>query len=589
MLGSLRFRAAVAYVLLIAVAFAALGLYLLARVEHDFRAEIKADLASQARMTANLVLPLIDEGAPPSDFDRLAKQLGAGTDTRITIIAPSGTVLGDSEADPATMDNHLSRPEVQGAIRSGQGESERHSDTLGIDLTYVATAVTVDDSVAAVVRAARPTEAVNTSASDITRSTLIAIVITAASAALLSLAVGTTIMRPLGRLARAARSVAAGNLGERVKPRPSGEVGDVADAFNQMAQSVEELVAAASEERSRLTAVLNSSTDAILAVDAEGRIAFANQAAELLLGRGQDDMVGHPLAWAMPDDQVVRALRASREAQQRETRIIERPDGHTLRVSTAPIVGGGEWVALAVFHDTTEARRLEETRRDFVANVSHELRTPLASIKSVIETLQAGALEDRPATEDFLARADAEVDRMAQIVEELLELSRLESGQVPLAREPVEMGSALGRAVERLRPQAEKKGLRLTLEVAADLPPVTGDADRLERVALNLIHNAIKFTPDGGSVDVSAALVEAAVAVEVADSGVGIAPEELPRIFERFYKADRARGSGGTGLGLAVVKHIVEAHGGTVSVRSEQGHGSVFTFTIPVVSSSPDS
>jgi two-component system phosphate regulon sensor histidine kinase PhoR len=255
-------------------------------------------------------------------------------------------------------------------------------------------------------------------------------------------------------------------------------------------------------------------------------------------------------------------------------------------VSTAPIVGGGEWVALVVFHDITEARRLEQTRRDFVANVSHELRTPLASIKSVIETLQSGALNEEAVAQDFLSRADAEVDRMVQIVEELLELSRLESGQVPLAKEPVDMGSVLSRAVERLRPQAEKKGLSLTLEQAPDLPPVIGDADRLERVALNLIHNAIKFTPDGGSVGVSATLAEAAIKVEVSDSGVGIATEDLPRIFERFYKADRARGSGGgTGLGLAVVKHIVEAHGGTVSVESREGHGSTFRFFLPTASS----
>jgi two-component system phosphate regulon sensor histidine kinase PhoR len=587
MLGSLRFRIAVAYVLLIVVAFAALGLYLLARVEHDSRKNIEADLASQARMAGNLVLPLIDEGAPPADFDRLAKQLGAGADTRITIIAPDGTVLGDSDADPATTENHLDRPEVQGAIRSGQGRSDRHSDTLGIDFTYVATAITSGDGMVGIVRVARPTEAVNTSLSSITRTTLIAVLITAAAAALLSLAVGSTIMRPLGRLARAARSIAAGNLSERVKPRPSGEVGDVADAFNQMAQSIEELVATVSEERSRLVAILNSSSDAVVAVDGEGRVVLANQAAELLLGRQQGEMIGNPFVWAMPDDQVMRALRTSREAKRREIRTIERPDGRALQVSTAPIVDGGEWVALVVFHDITEAKRLEQTRRDFVANVSHELRTPLASIKSVIETLESGALDDRAVTQDFLARADAEVDRMVQIVEELLELSRLESGQAPLAREPVDMGSVLSQAVERLRPQAEKKGLSLTLEVVPDLPPVIGDADRLERAALNLIHNAIKFTPDGGSVGVSAALAEGAVTVEVTDSGVGIAAEDLPRIFERFYKGDRARGSGsgGTGLGLAVVKHVVEAHGGVVSAESQEGHGSTFRFSLPITSS----
>lgn len=581
MLGSLRFRTAAAYVLLIVAAFAGLGLYILDKVEDDFRQNIEEDLASQSQMVANLAQPLFSEGAAPAVFDQLAKQLGARTDTRITIIAPDGTVLGDSEADPAAMDNHLNRPEVQEAVRSGQGESARQSSTLGVEFTYVATRVTGNDDIVGIVRAARPTAAVNASLSDITRSVLIAVVVTAVAAAVLSLAIGSTVLRPLARLARAAHNIAAGNLSERVRPRPSGEVGELADSFNQMAQSLEDLIAAASQERNRMAAALNSSIDAVVAVTDEGRIAFANAAAERLFSRSHEELVGNPLVWVMPDEQVIEALRASREEGRRETRLVFRPNRQQLQVITTPIIGGGEWSALAVFHDLTDVKRVEATRRDFVANVSHELRTPLASIKAVIETLQGGALEDRKTAQEFLSRGDAEVDRLVQIVEELLELSRIESGEAPLARQPVEMAVVLTEAVDRLRPQAEKKGLAFTLDVAADLPPIIGDAERLERVAINLIHNALKFTPAGGSVHVSAAFDEGSVTVKVSDTGVGIEPEDLPRIFERFYKADRARGSGGTGLGLAVVKHTVEAHGGSVSVQSEPGHGSTFTFSIP--------
>jgi two-component system phosphate regulon sensor histidine kinase PhoR len=580
-LGSLRFRTAAAYVLLIVAAFAGLGLYVLGKVESDFRKSIEGDLASQAQMVKSLARPLLEEGAPAEDFDRLAKQLGAQSDTRITIIAPDGTVLGDSQADPATMDNHLNRPEVQVAIRSGEGQSDRHSATLGTDFTFVATRITSGDAVVGIVRVARPTTAVDAVLSDIIRSILIAVAATAAAAAGLALAVGGTIMRPLARLAEAARAMATGNLKERVRPRPSGEVGELADAFNQMAQSIEELVAAASQERIRLTAALNSSVDAVLAVNAEGRIAFANTAAERLFLRSQEELVGNPFVWVMPNEQVIEGLRSSREDGRREVCLIERPNRQYLQAITTPIIGGGEWAALAVFHDLTDVKRVEQVRRDFVANVSHELRTPLASIKSVIETLTGGALKDEKAARDFLSRADAEVDRLAQTVEELLELSRIESGEVPLAQQPVEMGQILASAVERLRPQAERKGLSLTLEVARDLPPVIGDADRLARAAANLIHNAIKFTPAGGSVRVSAALAGDGVTVEVSDTGIGIAPEELPRVFERFYKGDRARGGAGTGLGLAIVKHTVEAHGGAVSAESESGRGSTFSFSIP--------
>jgi two-component system phosphate regulon sensor histidine kinase PhoR len=351
-----------------------------------------------------------------------------------------------------------------------------------------------------------------------------------------------------------------------------------------MAQSLEGTIAAASQERNRLVAALNSSIDAVVAVTDDGRIAFVNVAAERLFLRSHEELVDNPLVWVMPDEQVIEALRASREESHRERRVVNRPNRQQLQVITTPIIGGGKWSALAVFHDLTDVKRVEEMRRDFVANVSHELRTPLASIKAVIETLQGGALEDREVAQEFLSRADAEVDRLVQLVEELLELSRIESGEAPLARQPVEMAAVLTEALDRLRPQAQKQHVSLTLEIASNLPPIIGDAERLERAAVNLIHNALKFTPAGGSVHVSARFVGGAVTVKVSDTGVGIAPEDLPRIFERFYKGDRARSAGGTGLGLAVVKHTVEAHGGTVSVQSEPGHGSTFAFSIPAAS-----
>ena len=588
MLGSIRTRIA-AYVLLIVAAFAALGLYVIHEVDADMRANTESYLVSEAQIVANSARPLLAAHASQSSFDALAKQVGAGVDTRVTIIALDGTVLGDSEADPATMENHAGRPEVQAAMQSGVGKDTRSSSTLGVDFSYVAQRVDVNGEPAAVVRVARPLSAIDATLSSITRSLLIALAATAAVAALLSLIIGSTIVRPLGALAGAARGVARGDLTRRVKPRPAGEIGEVADAFNQMAQSVEDLVGEVSEERSRLIAVLDSGSDAVLAVDVEGRITFASRAVGSLLGRRAQETVGNPFAWAMPEDQVVRALRQARDTGERQNLIIERPKGRFLQVSAAPIAGGGDWVALVVFHDVTEAKRVEDTRRDFIANVSHELRTPLTSIKSVVETLQSGALDDRAIAQDFLARADAEVDRLVQMVTELLELSRLESGQAPLAREPVDVGRMLEQAVERMRPQAERIGLDLSLEVAPALPSIVGDAQRLEQATVNLLDNAIKFTPEGGSVRVSARLVDGGVQVEVEDTGSGISGEKLPRIFERFYKVDRSRGDRGTGLGLAVVKHTVEAHGGTISARSREGHGSTFTFTLPVSEASQPS
>jgi len=373
-----------------------------------------------------------------------------------------------------------------------------------------------------------------------------------------------------------ARLVVSGDLKQRV----AGE-GPLARSFNEMVAVLGERLEGAAQERNRLMAVLNSSIDAVLAVDSEGRITFANAAAEALFERSHGELVGDPFGWVVPEEQAIEALRSSREAGEARSVISERPNHQFLQVVTTPIAGGGEWAALAVFHDVTDVKRTEQVRRDFVANVSHELRTPLAAIKSLIESLESGALDEPATAKDFLERANHEVDRLVRLVEELMELSRIESGEVPMASEPLDLAEVIAAAVERLRRQARSLGVELSWLGAPDLPAVLGDAERLERVLVNLLLNALKFTPSGGSVRVLAAAQEGAVAVSVSDTGAGISAEELPRVFERFYKVDRARGSAGTGLGLAIVKHTVEAHGGRVSVESAGSGGSTFTFTIP--------
>jgi two-component system, OmpR family, phosphate regulon sensor histidine kinase PhoR len=401
------------------------------------------------------------------------------------------------------------------------------------------------------------------------------------TAVALTLVLRVAISQPLGRITHAVRGIAAGNLQERVSPRPPGEIGELADAFNQMAHRVEDLVLTASQDHDRMLAALNSSADALVALNSNDAIAFANAAAERILLRPLHGMTGNPFAWVMSNAQVIDALRSSREEGQSRSLVVERPYRQYLQVIVTPIIDGGDWASLVVFHDISEVRRAEVMRRDFVANVSHELRTPLAALKSVIETLRTGAVEDPELARDFLSRADAELDRLVQMVEELLQLSRIESGEVPLTLQPLEIREILATAVDRMEPQANKHGLNLTVNVDSAVPSVVVDRVLLERAVINLIDNAVKFTSEGGSIVVSAHSTDGMVTVEVRDTGEGIDPMDLPRVFERFYKADRARRAGGTGLGLAIVKHTIEAHGGNVKAESDPGRGSMFGFSIP--------
>jgi len=407
-----------------------------------------------------------------------------------------------------------------------------------------------------------------------------AVLLMAASAALL-IAASVKVSGFVRIAAGAAREVAEGELTERLDASSGDEMEEFAREFNQMANTIEARVGIASQERSRLLAVINSSLDATVAVDADNNICFANASVLTLLEKRPEEMLGQQFAWLISTPGVIQGLRDCRVSGERSSHVIERPGRRYLRAIVTPIAGGGDWTSLVVFHDLTDVKRTEQVRRDFVANVSHELRTPLAAVKSVIETLQSGAMREPEVAHDFLTRADGEVDRLVAMVEELLMLSRIESGDMPASSAPIDAADPVSSAVERLRPQAERRGVALDLEVGDRLPRVLGDQPGLERAAINLVQNAIKFTPEGGRVAVTVVAAGGGVLVTVADTGVGIDPDDLPRVFERFFKADKARRAGGTGLGLALVKHTIEVHGGRVEAQSDAGQGATFRFWLP--------
>ena len=393
------------------------------------------------------------------------------------------------------------------------------------------------------------------------------------------------IFRTVRRLDSTADALVRGNYDARVELDAAGPLGEMAHDINALGGVLQRHVAATAQERERLTSTLNASIDGVAAVDRETNVLFANDALHRQLDRVADsptDIIGHPLVWSLPDEHVLAAVRASRDQGEPGVTLIERPGRRFYQVATTPITNGGDWAVLIVIHDLTDVRRAELQRRDFVGNVSHELRTPLAALRSVVETLVDGALEDRPAAEEFLRRADHEVERLINLVEELLELSRIESGELPLDIQPTDIKALLQEALELARPEANRRRVELKLEVEPDLEVVELDAKHIDRAVYNLVQNAVKFTPPAGTVTVRAQRVGNSLEVSVRDTGIGIPASDLPRVFERFYKVDQSRASGGTGLGLALVKHAVEAHGGHVSAESRIGEGSTFRFVIPL-------
>ncbi|MDE3094644.1 MAG: PAS domain S-box protein [Chloroflexota bacterium] len=385
--------------------------------------------------------------------------------------------------------------------------------------------------------------------------------------------------RRLDDAAAAAAALAAGRFDARMEVR-ADEYAELAAALNAAAARTQALVGALRQERAQLEALLNAGSDAIIAVDADGAIVYMNDGARAVFGTAATP--GRPFIEVVRDHDLNDVVIAAARRGERSVRVV--PYGAAqrwLQATAVPIERAGAWAALAVFHDLTEVRRLDSMRRDFISNVSHELRTPLAGIRAAAETLQEGALDEPAAAREFLGHIQREVDRLTQMVEELLELSRIESGAAPMSFRQLDARSLVDDAVERFSRQAERAGLALHARTGDAPLLVYGDGERLERALGNLVANAIRFTPPGGSVTVAAAAAGADVVISVEDTGVGIEPDQQRRVFERFYKADAARGESGVGLGLAIVKHIVLAHEGTVGVESRPGRGSTFTVRLP--------
>lgn len=576
---SIRWRTAVAFVVLIAAAIGGLSIYVSHSFRDSFQANVRAQLVDEASLVGDSSISYFAAGQTAGLAD-LADRLGGRIDARVTIIDKDGVVWGDSFEDPAGMENLRDRPEVIEALATGVGSSTRRSGSVGQQMLYVAVPVSVDGEVVGIARVALPLTAMNSYLSSMNRTVIAGSLVAAAIAIALAFQISRMTVGPLKELTQMSSRIADGELEQRINVATHDEVGDLARAFNRMAARLREMVAALTSQRDTLTAVLCTMEDGIFVLDGEASIATFNPTACRLLGLAAEGLEGRSFVEAVHDYELADIVQRCLKTRQAQSGSVEISNRRLVRVTAAPLEG--QPGCLVLLQDLTEIRRLERTRRDFMANISHELRTPAASLKAIAETLEDGALDDPVLARDFLGRMNAEVDRLTQVIQELGQLSRIESGAAPMLKEPFDLADTVRAAANRLEPQAGRAGLKLHLELPVHLPAALGDRERIEQVLMNLLHNAIKFTPAGGSVTLSAGAGRDGIQVTVSDTGVGIAPEDLPRVFERFYKADRARSGGGTGLGLAVAKHIVEAHGGRIWAESTEGKGSTFRFTLPL-------
>ncbi len=559
-------------------------------LRHFFLEQTAADLEARAHLFERQILPYLDP-LNKGQIDRLCKDLGKRASTRFTVILPSGEPIGDSAQDPALMDTHLDRPEIKEAMKQGLGTSTRYSRTTDRNFLYVALLLRDPSGPLAVLRAAIPVNAIDATLHDVQFKILIVGVAMALIAAFLSLLVSRRIARPIQEIKNWAEAVARGE--SRLKPTygASDEIEALSESITTMAAQLRERIDTVTRQSHEIEAILSSMVEGVIAVDMEERIISINHAAAQMFSCNPAEAEGRSIQEVVRNivlQRFVTQALSSDEPVQRDISLSSNGEerflsgqGTVLRDAEGDQIG-----ALIVLNDVTHLRRLEDIRRDFVANVSHEIKTPITAIKGFVETLRDGAVNDTVDAQRFLGIIDRHVDRLEAIVEDLLALSRIEreaeEGEIVLVEGSVK--DILRTALQVCHVRASEKDIKIGLSCTEDLEAKV-DHPLLEQAVVNLLDNAIKYSDQGGLIQVEAARLDSELVISVRDHGCGIEKKHLPRLFERFYRVDKARSRrmGGTGLGLAIVKHIVQAHGGRLFVESTPGQGSAFTIHLPGV------
>ncbi|MBP9865452.1 MAG: PAS domain-containing protein [Candidatus Omnitrophica bacterium] len=578
-----------AFVGIFLTVFAATHIYIYLEMADGLHRQAIFNLTDKTQVLARFCQPLLQKHPPSVDFQKLADNFRGDSKNRITLINADGTVLADSsrtEAEVLEMDNHLRRPEMTAALQQGVGVSIRQSLTVKKQMLYVARAIHDQGTLLGFVRVSLPME-IEQQKLQMLRHYLMSSFL---AAFLIVLLAGWIFSRWMsGRMRRltvAALRQIRGDLTQKIIVDSEDELRTLADSMNHMSAALKNRIREAEEKKIQLAAVLENMAEGVLALNRDGSLVVVNGAAEAMLGIRRDQVIGKSFMESVFNHHLLDVLNQAREKGGLASGEVElhRPAPRLLKVNAVTIPGSPSSIeGLLVLHDMTKIRRLERLRRDFVANVSHELKTPITSLKGFIETLLSGALNHREQSEKFLRMMEEDTQRLIRLVNDLLELSKIESGEVQLNKEACDLSEEAGKVMVKLRKLADEHGVTLESQISADCPRVLADRDKLAQLFLNFADNAIKFSKPGGKVMFSARQDGVDMQISVSDAGQGIPESSIPRVFERFYRVDtgRSRDQGGTGLGLAIVKHLVEAHGGRVWCESQLGKGSTFSFTLP--------
>ncbi len=570
------------------IAFIATGILVAAAAEFLIERQLKKGLIRwiEDEMTAEASLIAL---MPMEEIAKHAVELAERSRSRLTLIDAMGRVTTDTDRRDADRESHLNRSEIQEARLKGKGASVRYSHSLKMDMLYVAFLLGDQKQPKGYIRLSRSLQEVTGAIDQLRQTVLQDLFLVVFFSLLIALLFSRRLISPIRKLAAFTEKARTGNISGQIRIESRDEIGALAENINGMVAVLHEKIRNADEERRKLQSVFTGMSEGIAVLDPRHRIETINRGMEEMIGSRSGEMIGRTLLEAFRNiplhDALGRFEATGEKIVQEITLGNENPVVLEVTISAVQGENGGERKTMLVFHDVTRLKKLERIRTDFIANVTHEIRTPLTAIIGFVETLQQGAVDDREKTLEFLKTIHENAQRLNRLVDDLLTLSGIELGETNFHLERLNMEDAIGQALAVVAERISEKKLKLLKEIRQDLPPIRADRDRLIQILLNILDNAVKFTPEGGTITVTASPgAEEDLVVRIADTGIGISKGEIPRLGERFYRADktRSRGLGGTGLGLSIVKHLMSVHQGRMVIESSLGRGTTVSLHFPL-------